>query len=89
MTGWLAIALVLLALLAGFDWQLAVRSAQKLTNVILFALTGWALSRAVFAQLTGNGRGELEDTHAEVMDAVVQGRAIIIAGAMIAGALGL
>jgi hypothetical protein len=89
MAGWFALTLILLACLGAFDWQLAIRTGQKLTNVILFGLTGWALSRAVFAMLTREGRGELEDTPPEVMDAVVQGRALIIAGAMIAGALGL
>lgn len=86
---WLFFSIALFAALSAFDGQLAFRTLQKLTNVSLFGWLGWLFSRTVFAMLSRGTNGELESTPPEVMDAVVQGRAIIIAGAMIAGALGL
>lgn len=85
MLEWLVVSLFLLAMLAAFDTQLAFRTLQKLTNVTLFGWLGWQFSRAAFAMLGKN----LESVDPDTRDAVVQGRALIIAGAMIAGALGL
>lgn len=85
MLEWLVISVLLLAILHAFDTQLAVRTAQKLANVTLFGWTGWMFSVGVYKMLAP----KLEQIDPDVRDAVVQGRAIIIAGAMIAGALGL
>lgn len=86
---WLCFSIALFAVLSAFDAQLAFRTLQKLTNVSLFGWLGWLFSRTVFSMLSRGPHGELESMLPEVMDAVVQGRSIIIAGAMIAGALGL
>lgn len=89
MVRWILAALLLTAFLGAFDMQLVVRMGQKLANVIAYGLIGWAFSRAAFAMLTPNNTGRLEEVDPETRDAAVQGRAIIIGAAMIAGALGL
>lgn len=89
MSGWMLVSCVLLAGIAAIQPDLVLRLANKVVNVTVFGVVGWAFSRAVFAMLTPSGNGRLEEVDPETRDAAVQGRCILIAGAMIAGALGL
>ena len=89
MVRWVLVSLVLTAALGAVDMQLVVRMAQKLANLSAFGLVGWLFARAAYANLTPDGSGRLELVDPETRDAAVQGRAIVIAGFVIAGALGL
>lgn len=89
MLRWVIVSLVLLVVLGAYDPQLFMRMVQKLANVTSYGVIGWLFSRAAYAMLTPGGDGRLENVDPETRDAAVTGRALIIVGFVIAGALGL